>query len=649
MICANGQVLTVGTIHGLRGRYRFVYVNACGAAQAGPDTSSAEFSLQHGAQVIEGLAIAFIEGGAEIFISPLWKIREQSADQFASTFYDLVLGPDHASFGEALRWMREEWPKRNPQDPTWAGYVLYGSPVLSFESLGRGDATLRGVHQGVRIPSAAPFEQQHVMASAPVAFLREIIPDERITLDPTGERALQETLDWVTQMRWDLVARFDLLVGLARVPDGLVARGLAAQGISVDDLSEFNTRTFGRSHYENIETFRRTHGVASAVRRAAEIALRDGRTAIGEADLAVALLEPHMTGSLEVALIHFGTNNTDLLAAGRGAGPVDQPQPVLPFSLLNMPQREHGNDKPDSTPRHVLDDLKGEIGRARERGSAPPFVGRQRAVDDVLAILTRAREPHVVVHGPPGVGARALAYEVATRVVTNPTALEVARLASWELYAVRPRRLTERVPEWLLRDIQSLGWPTLLLFEDLPGLLRFDGVDAILRDALHHVHLRVLAAAESAGWRQVQREHRAIADALTPIELEVPRPEEALAMVRAHVPALEGWYGVTLAPEAVTAAMELALSERPLVLPGAALERLERAVARKVGRPMDRLERSERGAEAPSLPPAVSSPAPAGAHTTAIDPLMQTGPAGDYRPLVTPDDVRTATPESSVS
>lgn len=53
-------------------------------------------------------------------------------------------------------------------------------------------------------------------------------------------------------------------------------------------------------------------------------------------------------------------------------------------------------------------------------------------------------------------------------------------------------------------------------------------------------------------------------------------------MVASHLPQLQGHYQVRIAPEAQRVAVEMWRAESPLVLPGAALIRLERACARKV-------------------------------------------------------------------
>jgi hypothetical protein len=238
----------------------------------------------------------------------------------------------------------------------------------------------------------------------------------------------------------------------------------------------------------------------------------------------------------------------------------------------------------------------------------------------------------VVVRGPIGVGSRALAYHVAVRAITRPQAAEVAAIATWDFTALRLTRESPKVGEWLPAELGQLRGPTIILVEDLPKLLTFEGVAQTLQLVLRHPSLRILATADTDSYRQVLRDFPAIAETLTSVTLEPPRPDIALSMVEAHRPRLEQRYRVTLTADAVGAAVEQWRDEAPLVLPGAALARLERACARAVGQSIGD------GGDLHASAGPHSRPAP---HAPGAGASQMTRPMDD-QPVVTGNEVRTA-------
>jgi CHAT domain-containing protein len=99
-----------------------VFGNACQSAQS-PDTLSVrahEFAY--------GLAGAFISAGVDLYMGSIVKVGDESACDFALNFYRSLFG-ERNTIGTALRQARSKFLKtRSWDDPTWAGYVLYGSP-----------------------------------------------------------------------------------------------------------------------------------------------------------------------------------------------------------------------------------------------------------------------------------------------------------------------------------------------------------------------------------------------------------------------------------------------------------------------------------------------------------------------------------------
>ena len=80
------------------------------------------------AKPAEGLASAFVYGGALGCIGALWPVYDQGAADFAVEFYNRLL--EGNLVGEALRLARKEIRRQRPDEITWASYVLYGDPTF---------------------------------------------------------------------------------------------------------------------------------------------------------------------------------------------------------------------------------------------------------------------------------------------------------------------------------------------------------------------------------------------------------------------------------------------------------------------------------------------------------------------------------------
>ena len=101
-----------------------VFSNACESASMDNGDRLTEQEFAH------SLAGAFIRAGVDLYIGNLVKVSDASARVFAENFYD-VFFRERCTIGEALsRARRKLMDDCNLKDPTWANYVLYGSPAF---------------------------------------------------------------------------------------------------------------------------------------------------------------------------------------------------------------------------------------------------------------------------------------------------------------------------------------------------------------------------------------------------------------------------------------------------------------------------------------------------------------------------------------
>lgn len=75
----------------------------------------------------EGLASAFLQGGALSCVGNLWSTHDRRAAEIIAEFYENCLS---YPVGEALRLSRER--HYSSRDITWAAFIMYGDPTLSL-------------------------------------------------------------------------------------------------------------------------------------------------------------------------------------------------------------------------------------------------------------------------------------------------------------------------------------------------------------------------------------------------------------------------------------------------------------------------------------------------------------------------------------
>jgi hypothetical protein len=108
-----------------------VFLNACESSRTANEQSAQQVTyLQEKA---EGLASAFLYGGARGCIGSLWPVYDGAAARFAIAFYRKAL--DGQTVGEAVRLARREIKRQFPDQITWAAFVLYGDPTARLPSV----------------------------------------------------------------------------------------------------------------------------------------------------------------------------------------------------------------------------------------------------------------------------------------------------------------------------------------------------------------------------------------------------------------------------------------------------------------------------------------------------------------------------------
>jgi hypothetical protein len=119
-----------------------VFLNACETSTTANE--EADPATTYIAAEAQGLAAAFIYGGASACVGSLWPVYDDTAALFAIAFYDALFEGNR--IGEALRLARRRVRERHRDRVTWASYALYGDPTVRLPILpvARQDLTAQG-------------------------------------------------------------------------------------------------------------------------------------------------------------------------------------------------------------------------------------------------------------------------------------------------------------------------------------------------------------------------------------------------------------------------------------------------------------------------------------------------------------------------
>jgi ATP-dependent Clp protease ATP-binding subunit ClpC len=219
------------------------------------------------------------------------------------------------------------------------------------------------------------------------------------------------------------------------------------------------------------------------------------------------------------------------------------------------------------------------VAQARE-GELRPVYYRQDLIRDLLNLLNLARDRHVILVGPAGVGKRSLVQSLALLIAEGqgpPTIKSVVTIAEPALLA-DPERAVEAGQR------KASGG---VLF--LPNVHRFFGgvlqaefpkaQDEVQRAFLDN-SVAVIATATDVDYQERLAANTTLAEHSHVLKVPEPSHEETVEILRVHKPHAEADYEITISDEALGVATTLA--KRYLsgaVLPASALQLLHRACA----------------------------------------------------------------------
>mgnify|MGYP004624221683 FL=1 len=254
--------------------------------------------------------------------------------------------------------------------------------------------------------------------------------------------------------------------------------------------------------------------------------------------------------------------------------------PAQPRAAASMPRMGRASDKycRDLT-RRALD------------GELDPVFCREAELDRMVEILCRRQKNNPCLVGEPGVGKTALAEGLAQRMAQGrvPRGLKGRRLLALDMASLvagtKYRGDFEERFKNLLEELTREGTAILFVdeFHTIVGAGAAEGaIDAasILKPVLARGEMQIIGATTNQEFRTHIQKDAALERRFGRVQVEEPTPARALEILQGLAPRYERYHQVTLPPDTLQAAVELAVRYLPgRCLPDKAIDLVDEACA----------------------------------------------------------------------
>ena len=246
--------------------------------------------------------------------------------------------------------------------------------------------------------------------------------------------------------------------------------------------------------------------------------------------------------------------------------------------------------KGSSTP--TLDEYAENISQEAMNGNLDPVIGREKEIDDVIAILARRRKNNPVLIGEPGVGKTAVAEGLAQLILTEkcPHFLDGTILMGLDLGSILAgTKYRGEFEERLKRIVAEASNDSSIIvvideIHTLVGAGAAEGaVDAanILKPALARGKFRCIGATTNDEYRKYIERDPALERRFQPVRVEEPTVGTTIKILRGLRPAFEQHHALSYKDKALEQAAILSdqyIADR--FLPDKAIDVIDEAAAR---------------------------------------------------------------------
>ena len=414
----------------------------------------------------------------------------------------------------------------------------------------------------------------------------------------SAQNAINLAAESAMELGHNYVGTEHMLLGLIKEGDGVAAKILESNDINEENVTEAIREMLGtgESVKEMPNSF--TPRTKYVVQRSAVEARRLGHNYVGTEHLLIALLRETSSIAAKI-LISLGANPQKLYSDvlnmlsdddGEAIGNGSQYGGYGQYGTGDNSEKQSGRSQKSDCP--TLMKFGRDLTQMAREGKLDPIIGRDKAIERVIQILSRRSKNNPCLIGEPGVGKTAVAEGLAQKIANGevPEILKDKRVITLEMSSMlagaKYRGEFEERLKKAMDEIRKSG--KIILFIDelhtIIGAGAAEGaIDAanILKPALSRGEIQIVGATTLGEYRKYIEKDAALERRFQPITLDEPTPEETLEILKGIRDKYEAHHRVKISDKALEAAVNLSIryiSDR--VLPDKAIDLIDEAASR---------------------------------------------------------------------
>jgi ATP-dependent Clp protease ATP-binding subunit ClpC len=223
------------------------------------------------------------------------------------------------------------------------------------------------------------------------------------------------------------------------------------------------------------------------------------------------------------------------------------------------------------------------------KGDKYPLVGREADIQRLTQILGRRSKNHPILIGEPGVGKTAIVNALAKLINSGdvPEDLKEAQILKLEMNELfSGTKLRGEVDERIKQVISFIKDNTIVFIDEIDSVIGSGvaggSIGEVLKPILSAGSVRFFASTTPDGARKMQEKDANFFRKFTPVFIEPPSMDQAIAIVKSVVPKYEKYHAVKINDDAVIASVKLAkryIQDR--ALPESAIDIIDEAASKK--------------------------------------------------------------------
>lgn len=411
----------------------------------------------------------------------------------------------------------------------------------------------------------------------------------------SAQNAINLAAESAMELGHNYVGTEHMLLGLIKEGDGVAAKILESNDINEDNVLDVIKSMIETGTPVNQPPSSFTPRTKYVIERSAVEARRLGHNYVGTEHLLIALLRE--TGSIaSKIMITLNANPQKLysdvinMLSDEEGDAIGADGQYGGYQVGGEPVKHSHRGKRDDCP--TLMKFGKDLTQMARDGKLDPIIGRDKAIERVIQILSRRSKNNPCLIGEPGVGKTAVAEGLAQKIASGqvPEILKDKRVITLEMSSMlagaKYRGEFEERLKKAMEEVAKSG--KIILFIDeihtIIGAGAAEGaIDAanILKPALSRGEIQIVGATTLGEYRKYIEKDAALERRFQPITLDEPTPEEALEILKGIRDKYEAHHRVKISDKALEAAVTLStryISDR--FLPDKAIDLVDEAASR---------------------------------------------------------------------